>query len=332
MKKEIRDPYFDFLRGLAIAAVVGIHTVKADFDYDSVIGFFTVSLRQAIGCAVPVFLAVSGYFLCRKEIYNKAGYLSFLKRQIPTVYLPCLVWSLPWLIMAIWNGKSLAVTLLLYFGCGLSVMYFIAVIIQCYIALPVLKKINFPWVIICLLISLLASAANLVYNIIPGVNLPLIVYGGPIPMLGAFFVIGYWLGQKTRNYSIQLVLILYVVTLLLSIVETYLLYIDFGIQSLGLKVTTQMNSFVTILLIFHPQVRISYKDNIITRFFHTLGRHSFIIYLSHCLLLTLVVSQIPLLRDYWLSSWLLGLFLSWVFAEAMIKYIPHKYWRYIGLR
>lgn len=309
-----------------------IHTIKAGLDYNSLFGFLTVSLRQIIGCAVPVFLAISGYFLCRKKIENKVEYFCFLKHQIPTVYIPCLVWSLPWLLIAVLSGKSLVINLLLYFCCGLSVMYFIAVIIQCYIALPLLKMIDFRGVVICLFISLLASVVNTVYNIIPGINLPLIVYGGPIPMLGVFFVLGCWLGQKPRDYSFQLVLVLYVVTLLLCIMDSYYQYASFGIQSIGLKATTQINSFIAILLLFHTKIRVSYNDSATTFFIHALGRHSFIIYLSHCLLLFLIVSRIPLLHDYWLSSWLLDLFLSWAFAETITRCIPRKYWYYIGLR
>lgn len=64
-----RNAYFDFLRGIAIIMVVGIHTLPAaDYTVCSASNVMTIVLRQLLNCAVPIFLAVSGFFIVGKEL------------------------------------------------------------------------------------------------------------------------------------------------------------------------------------------------------------------------------------------------------------------------
>lgn len=134
-----RIEYFDFLRGIAIFMVIGIHTFSLT-TLDGGLGELKVLFRQVIGCAVPLFLAISGYFLAKKK--KKDNYLSFLKNQIPKVYIPVLIWSLPYLISGLFKGYNPISVFGLYFLCGFSIYYFVALIMQYYILLPVLAKFN----------------------------------------------------------------------------------------------------------------------------------------------------------------------------------------------
>lgn len=77
-----RNTYFDFLRAIAIIMVVIIHTHQIG---DSVI------LRQLVNAAVPIFIAISGFFVSKKTIENKSQYVVFLRRQIPKVYVMILM-------------------------------------------------------------------------------------------------------------------------------------------------------------------------------------------------------------------------------------------------
>ena len=135
---ETRNPYFDFLRGLAIIMVVGIHTLKADnLGFDRLQDICTILLRLILNCAVPLFLAISGYFLGNKEMSFGHSHMRFLKRQIPKVYIPCLIFSLPYLILAISSDcHNILKPLAVFFACGFSIYYFVALIIQYYILLP----------------------------------------------------------------------------------------------------------------------------------------------------------------------------------------------------
>ena len=98
-----------------------------------------IVIRQLLNTAVPLFIAISGYFLSQKKMENKGDYLSFLKKQLPKVYLPVLVWSLPFYALALYSGSSIIKQTILLLGCGISIYYFVAFIMQCYVALPVIN-------------------------------------------------------------------------------------------------------------------------------------------------------------------------------------------------
>lgn len=101
MKQHIA--YFDFLRGAAILMVVAIHTY-AGGDFASTEGMVRIIFRQTLNCAVPVFLALSGFFIGQKTLENREQVKLFWKKQIPKVYIPCLIWSIPLSVLAISGG------------------------------------------------------------------------------------------------------------------------------------------------------------------------------------------------------------------------------------
>ena len=129
MKERIA--YFDFLRGLAIMMVVGIHTYTLGED--------STVMRQLLNAAVPLFIAISGYFLSQKKMENKDDYFSFIKKQLPKVYLPVLAWSLPLYALGLYTGKNIFLQSVLFLCCGLSIYYFVAFIMQCYVATPIIN-------------------------------------------------------------------------------------------------------------------------------------------------------------------------------------------------
>ncbi len=76
-----RIAYFDFLRGLAIIMVCGIHTWHIT-DFDSLQGIMSILLRQILNCAVPLFFSnifCSKKYLKKKLMYFLFGNLKFLK-------------------------------------------------------------------------------------------------------------------------------------------------------------------------------------------------------------------------------------------------------------
>lgn len=135
MEKK-RDVYYDVLRGIAILMVIAIHAYPQDATS------LELFVRQSLNCAVPIFLAVSGYFVGQIKFENEGVYLSFIKKQLIRVYIPMLIWSLPWLVLNIRNGQGIGTQFLMTLLGGMSIFYFIPLIIQCYILTPVLKNIN----------------------------------------------------------------------------------------------------------------------------------------------------------------------------------------------
>ena len=142
MKNNNRQVYFDFLRGFAILLVIGIHTYTVR-PFEGASNIVQIGAREAINFAVPLFLAISGFFIGKKKISLGKEYLSFLKRQLPRVYVPAILWSLPMVVLLIVKGQDVMTTV----GKGLLCMtfgpyYFIVLIMQFYILLPIVKRLS----------------------------------------------------------------------------------------------------------------------------------------------------------------------------------------------
>jgi len=142
MASEHRDTYFDFLRGIGIFFVVGIHTRVVSGS--SAVEFYGKELMlQIITCAVPLFTAISGYFLIKRGYeYRQPRFRRFLFRQFRKVYLPMLLWSLPFYIIGLRQGNSPLFWTVFALAGGMSVMYFIPMIMQMYCLTPLLTNVN----------------------------------------------------------------------------------------------------------------------------------------------------------------------------------------------
>ena len=134
-----RNLYFDTLRGIAILRVVAIHTFIA-CEFDNFQSICAISMREIFNVAVPLFLAISGFFIGRKKFESNYQIITFWKKQIPKVYIPTLFWSVPYLTLAVYHQQSLLKNILVFVLCGYSIYYFIALIIQCYLLLPFIQK------------------------------------------------------------------------------------------------------------------------------------------------------------------------------------------------
>lgn len=136
-----RLTYFDFLRGVAILLVIGIHTYTVR-PFEGVSNIFQIGIRETLNFAVPLFLAISGFFIAKKDISDKKSYFAFLKKQLPRVYIPALIWSIPMLAIWIYQGKDVITSIVKVFGCmTFGPYYFIALIIQLYLLHPIIKKL-----------------------------------------------------------------------------------------------------------------------------------------------------------------------------------------------
>ena len=321
-----RNTYFDFLRGLAIMMVVGIHTYTLGKD--------STVVRQLLNTAVPLFIAISGYCLSQKRMENKDDYLFFLKKQFPKVYLPVLVWSLPLYAIALYSGSSIIKQTILLLSCGLSIYYFVAFIMQCYVVLPVINNYisgnKRRVVIVSCLISFAWIAGVMYMNTIQGKGIPLILYAGPLPCWLMFFVLGVMIGHKPeRNYSIILPMVIAVLGFILSVIETDYLLDHYG-KGVGIKPSSFIYSAGMIFLMFSNKVEnLIRRTGAIYRFIIWIGSLSFGIYLVHCYFISFFVKRLPI--DSWLLQWSLALFLTVVFILILRKLLPTKYHKYLGI-
>ena len=321
-----RNTYFDFLRGLAIMMVVGIHTYTLGKD--------STVVRQLLNTAVPLFVAISGYCLSQKRMENKDDYLFFLKKQFPKVYLPVLVWSLPLYAIALYSGSSIIKQTILLLSCGLSIYYFVAFIMQCYVVLPVINNYisgnKRRVVIVSCLISFAWIAGVMYMNTIQGKGIPLILYAGPLPCWLMFFVLGVVIGHKPeRNYSIILPIVITILGFIISVIESDYLLDHYG-KGVGIKPSSFIYSAGMIFLMFSNKVEnLIRRTGAIYRFIIWIGSLSFGIYLVHCYFISFFVKRLPI--DSWLLQWSLALFLTVVFILILRKLLPTKYHKYLGI-
>lgn len=255
-----RITYFDFLRGIAILMVVGIHTFSMA-SFESVEGNLAVIVRQILNCAVPIFLAISGFFLVKKNLQCSETRMAFWRKQIPSVYVPCVLWSLPLFILALWKGEySLWLNIARLLFCGFSIYYFVILIVQCYVLLPYIQKLRGGVTLCISAVLALVYVALCIYILnIKGYTLPMTLYGGPFPLLIVYFVLGMCLGQRSRDYGLMWPVLGICSGLVLEYFESRFLFGFHGLGLGGIKLSAYLYSSAVIMLLFSERIEKVYE-------------------------------------------------------------------------
>lgn len=321
-----RNLYFDSLRGIAILMVVAIHTFIA-CEFDNFQSICAISMREIFNVAVPLFLAISGFFIGRKKFESNYQIITFWKKQIPKVYIPTLFWSVPYLTLALYHQQSLLKNILVFLLCGYSIYYFIALIIQCYLLLPFIQKkmLNYAMGGVILSLSLICVAVISYTNI---TRFPLIVFAGPVIVWLIFFWIGVFLSRSERNYKIGWIFVGVLVSFALMLIETKFRHEATG-GGYGIKPSSFIFSFLMILLLLSKRMEQKYvKDNIINKVLTVVGDYSFPIYLIHCFVITIVFHFVTI--SNWIVRWTIVVAITMLFICLVRKVLPNKCLKIIG--
>lgn len=275
------------LRGIAIIMVVTIHCFGIVYS-DGLLDFAAVVSRNILNCAVPIFCVSSAYFLYSKDLtYGK--YVPFLKRQIPKVYLPMLFFSLGWLLLDLSKGQSIIKGVARLIFCDYSMYYFVAVVIQFYLLLPLLKKMQLGGVktiytYIHFVIGMIFTIAYMLcYTyIIRGyyhLDVSLLLYAGPILCHWIYFVLGCMLSKKSPTLPAKILILLVALSVVLMYYEScFLMTTPGSLSGVGIKGSSVLYStFICMLLFANP----CKCENAVSLLIAKLGRYSFGIYLSH---------------------------------------------------
>lgn len=333
MNKE-RNTYYDFLKGLAIMGVVAIHTIAFRYEPYTIEGVILAIFRNLIGCCVPFFVAVSGYFLVNKKLGTKNEYIGFLKNRLKTVYIPMLIWGLPWLGLSLLSSQTLLGTgyvIFMYFIGGLSVFYFITLILELYITLPIIQKIKVRGVIILSIISLVVTLGWSIIKYSNGIMLPLVAYCS-FPTYIGFFALGCYIGKNKVYPNLCFSLFIMIIGLILSVLESYY-WLEYNPKNnwLGLKASAQFLSFGVILLLFTKRFSSCYRSNKITRVIEKFGTQSIPIYMSHMLVI-FALNIIGFTSNFWIVKWGIVFVLDVIFIFSLKKILSKNFLAYIGIR
>ncbi len=284
-----RINFFDVLRGLAIVGVVSIHASGSitQINQDT-IGFYCLIVwRNFWNFSVPLFLSISGYFLAKKSFVETRDYHNFISKQIPRVYWPLLFWSIIWFLLAIVNKSSISselVKLVTFQSSG--PYYFIALIVQYYLLLPILKYLaNFKGLVASVIVSCIAIFLIFYIRYFSASDLPLIMYAGNFLTWLVFFVFGLYLGSGNKIIISNKNLFIGVVCFyFFSILESYFLTEWFNQPKdavTAIKFSSFSYSLALIAYLFKNQGII--HSNLLQK----VGSYSFGIYLTHMFTLNL---------------------------------------------
>lgn len=330
----MRNSYYDFLKGLAIMGVVAIHTIIFNFEPYSLTGGSVAVFRNLLGCCVPFFVAVSGFFLCKKEIDTKSAYLDFMKTRLLTVYRPMLIWGLPWLLLGLLHVKKLTdlcYVLSMYFLGGLSILYFIILIIELYLLLPVIQNVNKKQVVLLSIVSIVVtfgwSLVIYAFNIYP----PFIVYSS-FPTYIGFFALGCYLGKKQISFKVWHSVLIIILGIVLSLLESYY-WLNYNPNNnwLGLKPSVQLLAFGVILLLFSRKLSDDYKSSKVKQIIEWFGVQSMPIYMSHMLVKTVLVI-LGFTSNWWITNWIVIFTLDVILIYILTKIFPKNILLYLGVR
>ncbi|TDD77021.1 acyltransferase [Flavobacterium caseinilyticum] len=324
-----RIKYYDILRGIAIIAVILIHTLNVEVN--NVISWTAILIRQLINFAVPLFIALSGYFMADKVFNTQHTHKMFLEKQLVRVYLPYLIWSLPYMFLGLYfHADTILISLfkLITFQTS-GIFYYVLLIIQFYVFLPLLKKMaNTKGLIIASLLSFTSCLVLIFLKLFLEIEVPLIIYAGNLVTWLMFFILGMYLKNNKMNINNTALLILIILSLILEMIVTKIHYdllnnMNEAITAVKLSSFIYSGMIITLLL----RKKDVYIENF--KFLESLGQVSYAIYLNHLLILLFVnnfVKEASLTNQLLIFLFTVGVsYLICIMIKSINKNIAHKY-------
>lgn len=180
--------------------------------------------------------------------------------------------------------------------------------------------------------SLVCVSLVVYVTAIKGIEVPLTIYAGPFPLWIAFFVLGVILANNSRDYKLEFLIIGVFASLFLQVFESELLLSQsINGKGYGIKPTSFLFSILVILVLFSKRIEGSFKANrLLNRAIVFVGKVSFVIYLSHTLVIV-VLSRFPLyISVSWLLRFLMVTFADLALVVLLYHITPHKMKRAIG--
>ena len=212
--------------------------------------------------------------------------------------------------------------------CGFSIYYFIALIIQYYLLLPLLQKHLKRNMIFSILISAISICFVTYANSVKAMSLPLIFYAGPFVVWFVFYMLGVYYSRTERTYSLKFSIVIVLIGFLLECIETYFLNTRYT-GGVGIKLSAFIYSYGMVLLALHPQLEVLYRKNILTSCIAYIGKISFGVYLIHCYFIPVVDRFFY--STSWSLRWSLVSLITIIFIAFARKLLPQRITNIIGL-
>mgnify|MGYP003313596729 CR=1 FL=1 len=324
MQKESRNQKVQILRGIAIIAVVLIHTCPS--------GYWQVICRPFINYSVATFLFLSGY-LTKTDNDN---WPKFFKKRIFRVLLPYLLWTVLYSITSKGLDFSNIVKNILTAHSACT-MYYILVYIQFVLLTPLLGKLaKSKYKLIGWFIAPIFVLIFKYYPWLTGQSLhPIfkLLWGNCCVGWFTFYYLGLLLGNNLIHIKseIRQLFVFYILSIILQIAEGYWL-LQLGENNCGtqIKLSSLLTSSIFALIAYRyiNSTKYDFANNVLL----TIGNYSFGIYLSHIMIMRLL-SHIQIYKEipYVINS-VIVIFVSLVFVYYGSKICNTKINNILGFK
>lgn len=327
----------DLVRVLAASAVVVMHIAALIYYELDTIGYrwwlTSNIINWGLKWSTPLFVMISGYFLLRSDTALNSR--TFFRRRFSKILIPYLFWSLAYYLLN-HQGAFTYYDLLEFFdklwrSSTNYHLYFINVILGLYLATPFIKKhildLNLNLIVPSLL---LFSTIYLVGTAFFGLPQPSNIFTWFVSYLG-FYIAGYWLGKLKAPQYPPFYILLFLSSLLISILITRKTYFIFENQE---KQTILVKHFsptiiIATLSLFYFMINIANRALGSISGLAKLSKLSLGVYFIHPLFITLI-GKIGLISSLYLPNYGLWLFSMIVLcvstsflSVSIIKKIPY---------
>lgn len=146
MKNRIQS--IEYIRGLSMLGVIGIHTGAYSLSGPDVNIHLFALLEIVTRFSVPIFFFVSAFGLfLHHDPKGPFNYSNFMQRRCRTVFYPYIVWSLLYMIHYTWTTSDIAIWQppliyhFFFFGLASCQLYFLVILMWFYLLMPLWRKI-----------------------------------------------------------------------------------------------------------------------------------------------------------------------------------------------
>lgn len=300
MKTFLKE--FGYLRAIAALSVIMIH-VTGRFDT----GQTSHIVNQTMRYAVPLFIIMSGFLLYYSDTEKKeTSVLKPLYKRVKKVLIPYVLWTLIYDIYnyrhnlsMILQGNSHTLKFIckqLIYGTGSYHMYFVVIIIQMYVLYPLLKiwmeRSKNTVLVISFIMTLGFQTAiylkELGFNALLQSNIP---YYEIFPVWIFYFVFGIYCAScfdRWKDWTVQNmpgIISIWFLSLAIVLTDAFLS----KIYDISMKPSIIIYCVASFYFLYIICTRIQLKTKIIAKFLDWVSKQSFIIYLSHALILDGIV-------------------------------------------
>lgn len=200
---------------------------------------------------------------------------------------------------------------------------------QYYVLLPFLKPVRIRGLVAAACFSCISIMTITYFVPIQGYDIPLVIFAGPFPLWIVFFVLGIYLAQIKREYSLRLIIPLLFVTLLWEYTDSIHL-LQFNGSGLGIKLSSFAYSFLLILLLFskHIETWFNTRKIVLANIVTQIGGISFGIYLTHCHMI--ILAGIFFKEIGWAALWAIVMFADVCMITLGLRLFPNFSRKYLG--